>query len=267
MRWPIRPCASVSPTLVMSSRRARSRHPRVLPRFTSPNSRNGGRSCRRPTSSRSDASLPPKGQGLLLSDALAGAPKLLGRCRHFELRARFAWYRIRNRVHQRGDGGSCACLSCAFHSQWIRPRRNKMQLLVKRDQVIGARQRIIHERTRHQLSPESIIDGTLHHRLPETLCDGAMTLPRDNHVVERVAAIVHRNIAQQRKRPRFGIDLHLRDVAAIRKRERRLCRHLGIEIFGDLAAPPHLLCPLGKLEQRNGAVGPDHSETAVAIFA
>src|SRR6202022_3213345 len=71
MPWQIRPCASVSATLVMSSRRARSRRPRVLPRFTSPNSRNGGRSCRRPTSSRSDAGNPsPKGRAIAYEQAV-----------------------------------------------------------------------------------------------------------------------------------------------------------------------------------------------------
>ena len=40
--WPIRPCASASLSLAMSSQRARSRRPRGLLPFTSPKSRNGG---------------------------------------------------------------------------------------------------------------------------------------------------------------------------------------------------------------------------------
>src|SRR5262249_58627741 len=132
--WPMQPCASASSSLVTSSQRARSRRPRGSRPFTNQSLRNGGRSCKRPTSSPSNA--PP----LPLPDALARVPKLLGRCRHFKLRARFPGYRIGDRVHQRGDRGCCARLSFPLYSPRVPPRRNKVPLLVTRYAVIAPRQ-------------------------------------------------------------------------------------------------------------------------------
>ena len=105
----------------------------------------------------------------------------------------------------------------------------------------------------------------LAHRLPEPHRQRAVELALDDHVVEDVAAVVDRGVAHDRHLPGVGIDLDLGDMAAVRERLRLLGGDLGVEVLGDLAALLHLLGALGKLEQRDAAVGADHLEAAVLV--
>ncbi len=50
------------------------------------------------------------------------------------------------------------------------------------------------------------------------------------------------------------------------KRERRLGGHLGVEVFGNLAALLHLGGARREIEQRDAAVGADHAELAGLVF-
>jgi hypothetical protein len=78
----------------------------------------------------------------------------------------------------------------------------------------------------------------LQQNLAYPLNDGAMNLALDDHVIEHVAAVVDRRIADELRGAGFGIDLDFRDMTAVRKGLGRICREPGIEVLGDFAALP-----------------------------
>ena len=86
----------------------------------------------------------------------------------------------------------------------------------------------------------SLIDRAFEQSLSEPLRQPAMDLAFDQSVVEHVAGIVDRAIGDKFGVAGVGIDLDLGDMAAVRKRLRRVDGDLGVEVFRDLAALLHL---------------------------
>src|SRR5258708_39575681 len=97
------------------------------------------------------------------------------------------------------------------------------------------------------------------------LNDGAVHLALDDHVIEPVAAIVARRIADQRGRAGFGIDLDFSDMTAIWKGLRRIGGEPGVEVLDDFAALPALLGACRKIEQADAPVGAGDDKCALLI--
>ena len=86
-------------------------------------------------------------------------------------------------------------------------------------QVVGARQRVVHQRAGEQLPRLRVVAAALEHRLPQPLRQAAMHLACDDHRIHEVAEVVDRGEALERRAARLGVHLHLADVAARRIRE------------------------------------------------
>jgi hypothetical protein len=84
-------------------------------------------------------------------------------------------------------------------------------------QVLGARQCIVHERAAEHLAGVRIVYRVLEHRLADTLSDAALHLSHCQHRIDQRAEVVDRSVTFQRDRAGVRIDLHFRDVAAIRE--------------------------------------------------
>src|SRR5262249_33153545 len=136
--------------------------------------------------------------GLLLLRLPARLPNLLRRRRHVEMRAGAAWNGIGDRVHERGDRGGGAGFARALDAERVGLRRHRVDGILERGPVVGARQGVVHERAGDQLPARWVEDRLLHHGLAEALRDGAVGLAFDDHGVERLAAIVDRGIADER---------------------------------------------------------------------
>ena len=196
----------------------------------------------------------------------AGLPDFFRRRWHVEMRSGAAWNGIGDGVHDRGDRCGGARFARTLHAERVGRRRHRMDGVLERGHVVGARHRVIHERAGDQLPARAVEHRVLHHRLAQALGDGAVGLPLDDHGVERAAAIVDRGIGHEHKLAGLRIDLHLGDVTAVGKCQRRFRIDLGIEVFGDFAALFHFLGAGGEIEQGDAAIGPHHAETPVAVF-
>ncbi len=82
----------------------------------------------------------------------------------------------------------------------------------------GRRHAVVRHRRRHQHAV-LVVDGLLVHRLGDALRDTAVHLALDDGRVDRLAAVVDRNVLQDVRHPRFGIDLDRTEVSSRRERE------------------------------------------------
>ena len=83
--------------------------------------------------------------------------------------------------------------------------------------MVGARHRVIHERSGQRLAARRIVDAVFHHGLAQALRDAAMRLPVKDHRVDRAPYVVDPRIAHDLHGSGFRIDLDLADMAAIGK--------------------------------------------------
>ena len=125
--------------------------------------------------------------------------------------------------------------------------------------IVGVRHAVVHERTGDELAAGRIVDRVFHQGLAETVGDRALYLTLDHALAEDGAAIIDRGVGDDIEVAGVGIDLDLGDVAAVRKRQRRVKLADAVELVA------HLARAFGGLEQSDLAVGADHLEAAIAI--
>ena len=108
----------------------------------------------------------------------------------------------------------------AFRSHRImRTRLGFVEFANEREQVIGARQSVVHERARQQLPAIGIVQAMLMQGLADPLCNTAVQLTLDDHRIDHRPEVVHRPIADNGHFPCFGIDLDLTKVGAVAESE------------------------------------------------
>ena len=148
-------------------------------------------------------------------------PNLLRRRRHLQILAALA-QRVAHRDHDGADAACRAGFTDALDAERIGRRQHRVIGLADFGHVGRVWNGVVHERAGDQLS-RRVVGQVLHQRLAERVRDAALHLARDDD----------RDRARGRnRRPRcsgspasrrlIGIDLDFGDVAAVRKRLRRL---------------------------------------------
>ena len=108
-----------------------------------------------------------------------------------------------------------AGLPRTFHAEGIARGGDAFQCYVQRGQVRGAWYLIVDERSAEHLPGFRVVDGALHQRLADALCQAALNLPDCQHRVDQVAIIIDGRVAVQNGFARFHIDLDFGNVAAV----------------------------------------------------
>ncbi len=86
--------------------------------------------------------------------------------------------------------------------------------------VAGARHRVVHVRAGQRLAL-AVEHGALHQRLADALNHAAVGLTLDQQRIDQGAEVVDHVVAHDLDDAGVGIDLDLRDVAAVGERRRR----------------------------------------------
>ena len=129
---------------------------------------------------------------------------------------------------------------------------------IERRQVVGARQGVVHERSRHHLARAGIVDGVLEQRLADPLGHRAVRLAGGDHGIDQDAVIVDRGVARQGDPAGLAVDLDLDDMGAVG--EGQVLAGPGMVGVERLALfPPERR----HLHQADGAVGAGDDEAAV----
>src|SRR5438874_12280508 len=110
------------------------------------------------------------------------------------------------------DGGRCrqrAAFTGALDAEGVQRRGRDHVVHLEMRHVGSARQRVVHERARHELTGP-VVDDFLEERVPDAVSDAAVHLSLDDHRVDHGAAVVHGDVAENRDESGLGIDLHHR---------------------------------------------------------
>src|SRR5579875_116443 len=121
---------------------------------------------------------PPRSVEALAEDDLRArrahrAPDPLGRGGHLDMANAERREGVDQRVADRRQRADRAGLAGALDAERVGPGRHRMVLLPDRRQIIGPRQRIIHERAGEQLPRNGIEADVFEKRLPQPLGDAA----------------------------------------------------------------------------------------------
>ena len=92
-----------------------------------------------------------------------------------------------------------------------------VSVMFRSRQVGCPRQCIVHEGAAQHLAGLRIVHRVLQHRLADALRHAALHLADRQHRIDQRAEIIHRGVAVQRDGAGVGIDLHFRDMAAVRE--------------------------------------------------
>ena len=127
-------------------------------------------------------------------------PEPLARERISVTRRRPARARRRRRCDG-GGGGERAALARALDAERIERRGRDHVVDLERGHVVGARQRVVHQR-----AGEELTGGVVDHLLEESVADAvrhaAVDLALDDDRVDHGAAVVHRDVAEHVERRR-----------------------------------------------------------------
>src|SRR2546428_2764746 len=146
-----------------------------------------------------------------------------------------------------GDGWRTrdgAAFAHALDPELVDHRAMLDQLHFDRRQVVGARDRVIHERAGQELA-SVIVDHGLHQPSTDTLGGAPVELPLDDHRVDGASRVVDDEELQQPHGERLHIDLDDRGLHAEGPRDR-----LRIEVRAD--AEPRLADPAERLRLHRG---------------
>src|SRR5262247_4534038 len=141
------------------------------------------------------------------------APNPLRAKRHVEMPYPEGPERVHHRVDDGRRGADGGGLTDAFRPQRIEGRRGYRLVRHEERQVLGARNRVVHERAGHQLALW-IVDDLLEERLGDALGDAAVHLAVDQERAHPGAAVVHRDVAPQVDAPGVAVHLHDGDMGA-----------------------------------------------------
>ena len=122
---------------------------------------------------------------------------------------------IGHRVHHGGRRGDGAGLAAALHAERVGEARYHGEVPGEERQIVGARQRVVHERAGQQLPARLVVDRVLGERLADPLRDGAVALALHQERVENAPEIVDRGVADDAHGPGRALDLDLAHVAAV----------------------------------------------------
>src|SRR5262249_38298587 len=94
-------------------------------------------------------------------------------------------------------------------------------------QIVGARDRVVEERSRQELTAGRIVDASLRQGLADPLSQRAVHLAVHDHRVHRAAGVIHHGEGDDVDGTRVGVDLELAHGAAVGERECRVLVHRG----------------------------------------
>ena len=102
-------------------------------------------------------------------------------------------------------------------SRLARLGKSPVRLPSKDGKIVGARQRVIHQRAREVLAGVGIEQRVLEQRLPDALHHAAMDLPQRLARIEQPAVVVEDHVAVEPHLAGIGVDLDFGDMAAVGK--------------------------------------------------
>src|SRR5262245_29733943 len=155
--------------------------------------------------------------------ALNGVPHPLGRQRHrLDVIHTEPGERVHDRIHHCRRRRDRSGLARALDAHGIdRGGRDRPVRLVHREHV-GLGHRVVHHAARHQLPGLAVVYRALAQGLTDTLGNAAVHHAVDDHRVDDVADVVHRQIAEDLHVP--GLALHLDDAGVGAEREAEVRR-------------------------------------------
>src|SRR6516165_6232282 len=162
--------------------------------------------------------------GPILRRVPDGPPDPVRAHRHVDVADTEVGERIDHRVLDRGPGSDGSPLADALGPQWVPVGGGRQGDGDERRQLGRARQRVVSEAERQGIA-HLVVDEGFEQRLGRALRDPPMDLPLDEHRVDASPAIVHRDVTDQLRLPRVGVDLDDRDVHA-----ERIGRILHLEV-------------------------------------
>ncbi len=177
---------------------------------------------------------------------------------------------LRERIHHRVDDGGKAAgaagFAAAFGAQRIGFCGHWMIADFHQRNVLGTRQRVVHERASDGLAATVIADA-FHQRLADALGYAAMQLAGHQHRIDDRAKIIDAGITHDLHNACVGIDLDFGDMAAIGEG-----RWYGLGGMVDVERGRHALRhlaftqPLRELHDVDGAVGAGDDKAAICKF-
>src|SRR6478672_6940301 len=178
--------------------------------------------------------------------------------------------RIDDGVADRGRRADRTAFTAALDAERIAWRWGFDKGGMKRRQVGGARDTVIHEACGQKLAGVSVVDDMLPERLSDALGEAAMHLAFDNHRIDDHATIVDSVEVTKPHGSRVRVDNNDREVHCLRivgvgwvvefgdleaRIERTISRKRGA-VIGDV-------CNLGEW---HGSVGASHAEFSALVF-
>src|SRR5215472_19217555 len=153
-----------------------------------------------------------------------GPPDPVRAHRHVDVADTKVGQRVDHRVLDRGPGPDRSPLADALRPQGVPVGGGRQRDGDERGELRRARHRVGGEAGRLGIA-RLVVDEGLEQRLGGALRDPAVDLPLDQHRVDAAPAVVHRDVIDQLRLPRLGVDLHHRDVGA-----ERIGRVLHLEV-------------------------------------
>ena len=161
-----------------------------------------------------------------LSSGVDRCPNPRGRQRHFQ-DGDAQWVKcIQHGADNHGWGSDPTSFTATFGAKRIvGARLGFVQLLNQALYVLGARDSVVHERAREQLTAR-IVNAVLTQRLTETLRDAALDLAFNNHRIDYCADVVDAPITNQIPPNEFlRVDFDLAGACAVAPGEARRIVH------------------------------------------
>ena len=93
-------------------------------------------------------------------------------------------------VHDRRRRTDRAGFAATLRAERIVRARRDLGRHLERRQIVGARQRVVHEAAGQQLAGLRVVDAVLDQRLADALREPAMDLALDDHRIDDVAEVV-----------------------------------------------------------------------------
>ncbi len=130
----------------------------------------------------------------------------------------FAPQPLDDRIDHRRAGADRAGLAGTFDAERIGRAGNVVRLEHKGRAVGRARQRVIHERSGHELAIGGIVDRLLHQGLADALHRAAVYLAGEQQRIEGHPEIIDDDVVDDSDDAGGRIDFDLGDMRAVRKR-------------------------------------------------
>ena len=172
--------------------------------------------------------------------------------------------RIHHRIDERRRAANRARFTRALHAKRIGLTRDFDEIHINIRQVIGARQRVIHEGCRQKLAAFRIKGSAFQHGLANALRHTPMHLAAHDQRVQRMADIINHHIIRNLDDAGIGVHLNLCRMAAIGEGVGFDLRHFQrIQKRHFLALSGTRLLRCCQFQNANALIGADNAKTAI----